>query len=231
MPMSPEIRVRGEAEMRCLPDRGVLRVGVEAEAESQPEAYALASGSSVAVDAVLDRFHDVIERRTTAGVIVRPKTRWRKGETVRTGWIAARTTVLEVTDFARLGQLVAELLSAGASTVHGPVWEVDKSNPAQEQARRAAAVDAQRRASAYAEAVGLQLKALKWLAEPGLRVSGAVPMGAAPRFFPHHAAAAEPDEPMDITPDEITIQASLDACFELADLSHADQSAEVPQAD
>src|SRR5579884_1600003 len=103
--MSAEIRVRGEAEVRCLPDRAVLRIGVEAEAESQPQAFALASRSAAAVDVILERYAAAIDRRMTAGVIVRPKTRWHRGETVRTGWVAGRTTVLEVTDFAQLGQL------------------------------------------------------------------------------------------------------------------------------
>ena len=90
-PTSAEIRVRGDAEVRCLPDRAVVRVAVEAEAESQAQAYALASQSAADIDAVLDRFDGDLDRRMTAGVIVRPKTRWRKGETVRTGWIAGRT--------------------------------------------------------------------------------------------------------------------------------------------
>ena len=214
---SPEIRVRGDAEVRCLPDRAVLRVDVEAEAESQAEAYALASQSAAAVDAVLDRFDEDVDRRMTAGVIVRPKTRWRKGETVRTGWVAARTTVVEVTNFARLGQLVAELLAAGASGLHGLVWEVDKTNPAHDQARRAAALDAVRRASTYAEAVGLGLGPLKWCAEPGLRsdAPGQVPVGAGARFF--HAESTALEETMNITPDEITIQEVVEACFELVD--------------
>src|SRR5262245_52145033 len=219
-PASAEIRVRGDAEVRCLPDRAVLRVDVEAEAESQAQAYALASQSAAAVDAVFDRFDEDVDRRMTAGVIVRPKTRWRKGETVRTGWIAARTTVVEVTNFARLGQLVAELPAAGASGLHGPVWEVDKTNPAYDQARRAAALDAERRASTYAEAVGLELGPLKWLAEPGLRsdAPGPVPVSAGARFF--HTESAAPEGPMDITPDEITIQEVVEVCFEL--MGHRD---------
>jgi uncharacterized protein len=220
-PTRAEIRVRGEAEVRCLPDRAVLRVAVEAEAESQAQAYALASQSAASIDAVLDRFEQDVDRRMTAGLIVRPKTRWRKGETVRTGWIAARTTVVEVTNFAQLGQLVAELPAAGATALDGPVWEVDKTNPAHDQARRAAALDAERRASTYAEAVGLRMGALKWLAEPGLRpdASNPVPIGAGARFF--HAASAAPEELMDITPDEITIQEMVEACFELVDSGDA----------
>jgi uncharacterized protein YggE len=214
----PEIRVRGQAEVRCLPDRAVLRLGVEAEADSQAQAFALASRSAAAADAVLDRFAAAIDRRLTAGVLVRPKTRWRKGETVRTGWVAARTTVLEVTDLARLGQLVSELPAAGVSAIDGPSWVVDATNPAHEQARRAAAIDAQHRADAYADALGRRVGALRWLAEPGLRPDGG---GPGPSPVPHvaraYAATAAPEEPMDITPEEVTLQATVEACFELVD--------------
>lgn len=213
---SAEIRVRGEAEVRCLPDRAVLTIEVEAEAESQSHAYALASQSAAAVDAVLDRFDQAVDRRMTAGVIVRPKTRWRKGEAVRTGWIAKRASVVDVTDFARLGEMVAELPSAGASALHGPVWEVDPSNPVHEQARRDAALDTQRRAGTYASALGLRLGALKWMAEQGLRADDPSPTFAATGARTFNTMEAS-EELMEITPDQITIHATIDACFELVD--------------
>src|SRR5437868_7004018 len=127
--MSAEIRVRGEGEVRCLPDRASLRISVEAEAESQAEAFTLASRSAATVDAVLDRYGEAIDRRFTAGVLVRPKTRLRKGETITTAWIAGRiagrTTVVEVKAFSEVGRIVGELHGAGASAVFGPSWEVN----------------------------------------------------------------------------------------------------------
>src|SRR2546425_2057810 len=77
--MSAEIRVRGEGEVRCLADRASLRISVEAEAESQADAFTVASRSAATVDGVLDRYGEAIDRRFTAGVLGRPKTRLRKG--------------------------------------------------------------------------------------------------------------------------------------------------------
>jgi len=218
--MSAEIRVRGEGEVRCLPNRASLRISVEAEAESQAEAFTLASRSAATVDAVLDRYGEAIDRRFTAGVLVRPKTRLRKGETITTAWIAGRTTVVEVKAFSEVGRIVGELPGAGASAVFGPNWEVNSANVAHEQARRSAAIDAQLRATAYADAVHLKLGALKWLAEPGLRrdTSPGPIHGPAARFYAA-GAVAPPQEPMDIERDEVTIHATVDACFELLDVS------------
>ena len=58
-----EILVRGESQVRCLPDRALIHVGVEAEAASQQEAFRRASESASNVDRVLDRFSEALDRR------------------------------------------------------------------------------------------------------------------------------------------------------------------------
>lgn len=46
----------------------------------------MASELATGVDEVLGRYQVEIDRATTAALVVQPKTRWRKGESVRTGW-------------------------------------------------------------------------------------------------------------------------------------------------
>jgi uncharacterized protein YggE len=215
--MSAEVLVRGEAEVRCLPDRALLHVAIEGEGSSQEDAFRRASETASAVDSVVDKFARSVDRRITSSVVVRPKTRWRKGETTRTGWIATRITSLDVKDLTALGVLISELPGAGASSVQGPFWRVDQSNDAYGTARQLAARDAYRRAQAYADALGLGLGSVLWIAEPGLRNEGsrwahaAMPRGAV------SAGAAGVAEPMEIRPDEVTIEAAVEACWELKD--------------
>ncbi len=66
---------------------------------------------------------------------------------------------------------MAGVAEAGAE-VTGPRWSLVPDNPAHEAARRAAASDARRRAEAYADALGLTLGPVAWVAEPGLRRPG-----------------------------------------------------------
>lgn len=80
--------VRGEGEARSLPDRATIRVTVDGEAESRDEAFARVARSASVVDAVLARFSSAIVRNSTAALIVQPRSRWKKGEAVRTGWQA-----------------------------------------------------------------------------------------------------------------------------------------------
>ncbi len=94
--MEHELVVRGEGEVRVMPDRASIRVLVDGEGASRDEAYESAARLARAVDAVLAAEAGSIERVTTAALVVQPRTRWRKGETVRTGWRAYRASVVEI---------------------------------------------------------------------------------------------------------------------------------------
>ena len=158
-------------------------------------------------------FGAAIDRAATAGLVVHPKTRWKKGESVRTGWRASRATVLEVVDLGRLGDLMAELSAAGAA-ISGPAWHLDPTNPVHGHVRRLAAEDARRRAEVYAAALGLEIVAVAWVAEPGLRkdsdhqgfdVPTAMRMAAAP--------GPMAEDVINVTPAEMTVNASVEVGF------------------
>ncbi|MBV8529126.1 MAG: SIMPL domain-containing protein [Candidatus Dormibacteraeota bacterium] len=176
--MPAEVMVRGEAEVRTLPDRALINVAIEGEGTTQQDAFRRASESASRIDAVVEKFAAAFDRRITSSVVVRPKTRWKKGESTTTGWIATRTTSLDVKDLTALGRLISELPGAGASSLQGPFWRVDQSNDAYSTARRLAARDAYRRATAYADALGLRLGGVSWIAEPGCGTTGRSPRGA-----------------------------------------------------
>jgi hypothetical protein len=211
--MDSEIVVRGTGQVRVLPDRAVVRVVVDGEGSTRDEAYAEAAPLAGRVDEVVDAHRPGVERATTAALAVQPKTRWRRGETVRTGWRASRASVLDVTDLAVLGDLFAELAAAGGA-VEGPSWQVDPANPAHAEVRRLAAADARQRAEAYAAALGLRVGGVAWVAEPGLR-PGTPGNHAGPVARFAVAASAEPTDAdvIDVTPDEIVLDAAVEVGF------------------
>jgi len=210
--------VRGEGEVRTLPDRATIRVTVEANEVSRDDAYRGAAGLSAAVDAVLQDEEGAIDRVITTGLVVQPRTRWRKGEAVRSGWRASRTTVVELAVLDHVGELLARLVGAGAS-ISGPEWSVSATHEAQREARRDAALDARRRAEDYAAALGLTLTGVAWVSEPGLRGGGEappVPMARAAAMARFAGEAAE-EAPIDVSPEEITVRASVEVGFALFD--------------
>jgi uncharacterized protein YggE len=217
--METEIVVQGRAFVRVLPDRAVLRALVDGDGQSRDEAYRQAEPLATRVDEVVERRRAAFGRVTTAALSVHPKTRWKRGESVRTGWRASRASLLEVTDFTVLGDLFAELTSAGAA-VDGPSWALDPDNPAHAEARRLAAADARVRADAYAGALGLRVTAVAWVAEPGLRLPGRhngggdYDMQMATMAAPAGMARGGPiEEVIDVTPDEVAVTANVEVGF------------------
>jgi uncharacterized protein YggE len=210
--MEREIAVRGRAEVSCLPDRAIIRTTVAADEEKRDDAFTAAAVLTRQVDEVIANRRAALGRVTTAALVVHPKTRWRKGESVRTGWRAARTSIVEVTAFDELGDLIAELISAGAA-LSGPTWTIDPDNPIHRTARRQAAEDARLRADDYAAALGLEIDDIAWVAEPGLR-SGQ-DFGHPGRVYAAAAVAGGPhdDEIIDIIPEEITTAADVEVAF------------------
>jgi uncharacterized protein len=212
--MEREIVVRGTGEARALPDLASLRVEVTADRKSQDEAYDARAELAARVDVVLAEHADAIARTTVASLWVQPRTRWHRGEDIRTGWRAGRTTFVDVVVLDALGAIMSEVVAAGAS-VTGPNWSMASTNIAYDVARRAAAEDARHRAIAYSETLGLSLGEVAWVAEPGMR-SGTSPVTA--RSVAMQAEMAPPSEPgllEDLTPSEITVEVSVEVGFRI----------------
>jgi uncharacterized protein YggE len=199
-----------------MPDRATVRVGVDGDGSSREVAYRAAAGLAAAVDGVLEAQSSAVERVTTTALIVQPTTRARKGETVRTGWRAYRSSVVEITALERVGELLALIVAAGGS-VSGLSWELDSGHDAYDEARRRAAQDATRRAQQYASALGIKPGAVAWVAEPGLRTGG----GATGPVFRAMAASASglpggmAEQLIDVPPEEITVRASVEVGFSI----------------
>jgi uncharacterized protein YggE len=212
--MEAEIIVQGRGEARSMPDRATIHCVIDAEGPSHQSAYDDAAASAKRVDDVLASRRHALGRVTTAALVVHPKTRWKKGESVRTGWTASRLSTVEVTGFDELGILIAELGGAGASLT-GPSWQLDVANPVHREVRRLAAEDAKQRAYDYASALGLEVGGIAWISEPGLRPSlqTGQPMGG----FAVAAAArlTTPQDIIEVTPEEIVSEAWVEVGFRI----------------
>lgn len=216
--MDREIVVRGTGQARTLPDTAGLRVEVTADAKSHDDAYAARTEMAAKVDAVLAAHADAIERTTVAALRVQPRTRWHRGEDIRTGWRATRTSFVEVNDLDALGTIMAGLVEAGAA-IQGPHWTISPANPAHDEARRAAAGDARSRAESYAQALRLELGPVAWVAEPGLRGTPGTPRPAPmeARMVMASQPAGEAAEPAeDLSASEMTVEATVEVGFAIS---------------
>lgn len=221
--MEREIVVRGTGQARALPDMASLRVEVTADAKTHDEAYTARTRRAAKVDVVFAEHRNAIDRTTIASLWVQPRTRWHRGEDIRTGWRANRTTFVDVVVLDALGEIMSGIVEAGAA-VHGPQWSISPANAAYDQARRAAAVDARYRAQSYAQALDLTLGPVAWVSEPGMRVGQPTPITPlsesgpqvarlAAASTPYGGEAPEPTE--DLTPSELTVEAAVEVGFQI----------------
>ena len=160
------VAVRGESVREVDPELAEFTVVVSARDKDRQATLNRLRDRADALRQFLDRFGEAIERRETGGLHVYPES-GRKGERV-TAYNGSVSTLLTVTDFAALGEMMLAIAAQDQTQVHGPTWSLRPDSPAHRESRRAAVADAISRAREYAEAVGAEIIELVELADPGL---------------------------------------------------------------
>ena len=211
--VATEIAVAGTATDLATPDHATLQVAVTGEGPNRSDAYQAAAEDARAVDEALGTYTEAIETIAHSSFMTHPKYLPRKKQQV--AWAASRNSTVMVRDFTSLGELIAALSHSGAS-VHGPVWAIAVDNPVHRSLRRLAALDARQRAEDYAAALGLEVTAVAWVAEPGLRGAGGytpIRAMAASGPGPRSPAAGAADPVLEITPPQLPVTAHLEVGF------------------
>lgn len=158
------VTVHGEAAADVPPDRVRLQVGVQAEAATAADALAGLTVRAAELDRLLTAAGELVRLRRPSTVTVQPM--WSPSGEV-SGQAARQTTVVEAVPGDELGGLLGRLVAVPGATLEGTGWVVDPDNPAHGRLRAAAVADARARAADYADAAGLRLGTVEWIAEPG----------------------------------------------------------------
>lgn len=156
--------VRGEALRELPPDLAVFSVTVSAGGRDRQATLTRLTDRAAGLRSALDDYPDAVERRETGAVQIYPEIK--RGERV-TGYVGTVTTLVTVTDFAVLGDLLLRLGNQDQTTVSGPWWQLRPGSRAGADVRREAVTDALRRAREYAEAVGAEVDRLVEIVDEG----------------------------------------------------------------
>jgi uncharacterized protein YggE len=116
---------------------------------------------------------------------------------------------IKARDIGKLGKVLDALVASGANQVNGPSFEIDKPEPAYDEARLAALDKAKARAQTYAKAMGLRVRRVVSIAEGG---ASRPPMPYMMRAQASDMAMAKETA---VAPGETTLSVSLDVVFEL----------------
>ena len=210
MVTGPVVAVRGESFREVAPEQARFAVAVLARDRDRETTLSRLAERAAAVRVLLDGYGPMIERRGTGELWVRPETR-RSGERV-VAYHGSVSTMVTVSGFTTLGELMLRIADQDQIEVSGPWWSLRPDSPVYREARQAAIADALRRAHEYAEALGARVTALVELADAG---ADRPPTLAAMAFSGAPGGGLELD--LDLDPRPQTVQAAVHARFTISE--------------
>jgi len=157
-PIQRTINVTGKGKVTLTPDIAHISIGVHTENENAAEAVASNNQQSEKVTNALEAFQiDPKDVRTTNFSIFPQQQFDNEGNLTGTMYVVDNTVFVTIRDIDTLGEVLDEVVKAGANSVSGVQFDVnDKETPLSE-ARTSAVEDAQRQAEELAEAAGVTL--------------------------------------------------------------------------
>jgi uncharacterized protein len=168
------VTVRGEASMRADPDEALLVITLSEVEHSSGRALADVGRRTDALRGLLDEVGVATEDRSTSGVSVEEEfDTSSSGGRRLIGHRATAGVALRVTDSDTISLLITRSVEELRASINGPRWVVSPAHPVRLEAARLAAVDARRKAEAYASGVSAELGALVALVEPERPTAGA----------------------------------------------------------
>ena len=159
-PYEHQISIEGEATVTASPDIATVTVAVDTTAEDVASAQASNSETmntllekikalGVAEDDIQTSYYNVYEA-----------TEW-DGETyVSKGWTVSNSVTVKIRDSALVSSVLDVAGQNGATSISGPSFELEDTSSLKERARVEAIADAQEKAVALSQALGVQLEAV-----------------------------------------------------------------------
>ena len=182
------VSVSATGQAAAIPDRAAISTGVLTEAATARDAMSL---STTAMTKLIDGLKaagiDAKDIRTTTVNVSARYTQPRDGKpAVINGYQAQNQVRITVRDLKRLGDILDASLTLGATQMNGIAFEVSAAETLKDEARKAAMVNARRRAELYAAATGATLGQVLAISED------AIDSGPQPGVFRTRAIAAQP---------------------------------------
>lgn len=228
------LSVTGEGRSAREPDLAVFSAGVTTQGKTAAEALGANSQSMERVIAALKRAGIADRDIQTSNLSISPIYRDPNREAMMAsrmrgepyvapapedqiptiiGYTANNTVSVRQRRLGDYGRIIDTLASAGANQINGPNFQLDKPQPALDEARRDAVADARRKAALYASAAGLRIVRIVSIAEGGGFY------GPQPQFRFREAMAVSappPPPPAPVQPGEMEMSATVSMVFELA---------------
>jgi uncharacterized protein YggE len=201
------VRVTGTAEVKVVPDRAVIEMGVEKDDVSASQAKRSADATARKLMAVLKQSGIDDKDVQTSYLSLQPQWRRVKGKSIQT-FAATETLTITVKDLSRLDTLLEGLIKAGGNRIDSVRYETSDLRKYRDQAREMAVKAAREKAQALAKALGQEIGKASSIEEPN---DITLPSG----FFANESAEIGGVAKKSIAVGQKTISASVTVSFDL----------------
>lgn len=162
------ITIIGHGEARLAPDLAVITLGVMNSATTAREALDANNAAMTTVMAGLKSAGIAPNDMQTSNFTISP--RYDFGQDNRqpprvVAYDVSNTVTITVRKLDTLGAVLDQTVSQGSNQINGIMFSASESGPAQDEARKSAVADAQRKAKLFAEAAGIGLGDILSLSE------------------------------------------------------------------
>lgn len=150
-----QITVVGEGKTNAAPDTATVQIGVQTEAPTAREALTANNTQMAALIAKLKELGVADRDLQTSNLSIWPRydNRGRQIEAYQ----VTNTVSVKIRNIADAGNLLDQVVDAGANNISGITFLIDDPSALQKSARDAAIADARQRAEAMAQAAGVTL--------------------------------------------------------------------------
>jgi uncharacterized protein len=158
------VRVTGTADVKVVPDRAVLELGVEKESPSAIQAKSAEDAASRKILAAL-RAGGIDEKDIqTTYLSLRPASRYEKKVLIHF-FVAEQAFTVTVRDLNKLDGLLQSLIRAGSNSIDSIRYETGDLRKYRDQARDLAVKAAREKAQALASALGQEIGKAQYIEE------------------------------------------------------------------
>jgi uncharacterized protein len=198
--------VAATGEVTRVPDLVRINAGVVTQSPNASEAIRQNAARMTQVRAALQRAGVADRDIQTSNISLQPDYRYQDNQPPQlNGYRASNTLDIRFRDIVRSGPILDALVAEGANQINGPMLEIERPETALDEARTRALAVARARAELYARTLGMRVKRILAVSEPG-----AMPIVPMPAMRLQAADAST-----EIAPGEQRLSVTLNVSFEL----------------
>jgi uncharacterized protein YggE len=169
-PAPPTVVVRGDGEVRAVPDVAFVTIGAEFRAATPKEAQALSAKAMTAVQQRLIANGVPKDAIRTLSYDLQAQFDFTNGKQVPRGYQARNVIEVRLDDIQAVGEILELAVAAGGTSVQGVRFDLKQRAALEREALTRAVADARARAEAAAKGAGAAVVAVLRIEEGGVNV-------------------------------------------------------------